>query len=121
MRTIEDFNRPRDRALNTIMKTLFTAEAISNGGRSETIQTPDRLLNVTLGRVILCVALMGCVGHVDRGYGATVVVPAPSIPVPVPNVGVTVPNVGVTVPNVGVAVPVIPVIPVPMPGVITQV
>jgi lipoyl-dependent peroxiredoxin len=31
------------------MKTLFTAEAISNGGRSGTIQTPDRLLNVTLG------------------------------------------------------------------------
>ena len=31
------------------MKTLFTAEAISRGGRSGTIQTPDRLLNVTLG------------------------------------------------------------------------
>jgi len=31
------------------MKTLFTAEAISKGGRSGTIQTPDRLLNVTLG------------------------------------------------------------------------
>ena len=31
------------------MKTLFIAEAISKGGRSGTIQTPDRLLNVTLG------------------------------------------------------------------------
>ena len=31
------------------MKTLFTAEAISKGGRSGTIQTPDRLLDVTLG------------------------------------------------------------------------
>lgn len=31
------------------MKTLFTAEAISLGGRSGTIQTPDGLLNVTLG------------------------------------------------------------------------
>src|SRR6185436_6625759 len=31
------------------MKTLFTAEAISKGGRSGTIQTPDGLLNVTLG------------------------------------------------------------------------
>ena len=33
-----------------IMKTLFTAEAISKGGRSGTIQTPDGLLNVTLGK-----------------------------------------------------------------------
>ena len=32
-----------------VMKTLFTGEAISKGGRSGTIQTPDRLLNVTLG------------------------------------------------------------------------
>jgi organic hydroperoxide reductase OsmC/OhrA len=31
------------------LKTLFTAEAVSKGGRSGTIQTPDRLLNVTLG------------------------------------------------------------------------
>ncbi len=31
------------------MKTLFTAEAISKGGRSGTIQAADRLLNVTLG------------------------------------------------------------------------
>ncbi len=31
------------------MKTLFTAEAISKGGRSGTIQSPDRLLNLTLG------------------------------------------------------------------------
>ncbi len=31
------------------MKTLFTAEAISRGGRSGTIQTPDGLLNITLG------------------------------------------------------------------------
>ena len=31
------------------MKTLFTAETISKGGRSGTIEAPDRLLNVTLG------------------------------------------------------------------------
>jgi hypothetical protein len=31
------------------MKILLTAEAISKGGRLGTIQTPDRLLNVTLG------------------------------------------------------------------------
>jgi Ohr subfamily peroxiredoxin len=31
------------------LKTLFTAEAISKGGRSGTIQTPDGLLDVTLG------------------------------------------------------------------------
>ena len=31
------------------MKTLFTAEAISKGGRSGTIHTPDGLLDVTLG------------------------------------------------------------------------
>jgi organic hydroperoxide reductase OsmC/OhrA len=31
------------------MKTLFTAEAISKGGRPGTFQTPDGLLNVTLG------------------------------------------------------------------------
>jgi lipoyl-dependent peroxiredoxin len=31
------------------MKTLFTAEAISKGGRSGSIQTPDSLLDVTLG------------------------------------------------------------------------
>src|ERR1041385_5960211 len=31
------------------MKTLFTSEATSKGGRSGTIQTPDGLLNVTLG------------------------------------------------------------------------
>jgi hypothetical protein len=70
------------------MKTLFTTKAISRGEPSGTIQAPDRLLNVTLCRVMLCVALIGCVGYVDRGYGATVVVPAPAIPVPVPNVGV---------------------------------
>jgi Ohr subfamily peroxiredoxin len=33
----------------TIMKTLFTAEAISKGGRSGTIKSPDGLLDVTLG------------------------------------------------------------------------
>lgn len=32
-----------------ILKTLFTSEAISKGGRSGTIESPDRLLNVTLG------------------------------------------------------------------------
>ncbi len=31
------------------MKTLFTAEAISKGGRSGSISNPDGLLNVTLG------------------------------------------------------------------------
>jgi Ohr subfamily peroxiredoxin len=31
------------------MKTLFTAEAVSIGGRSGSIQTPDGLLDVTLG------------------------------------------------------------------------
>jgi Ohr subfamily peroxiredoxin len=31
------------------MKTLFTAEASSKGGRGGTVQSPDRLLNVTLG------------------------------------------------------------------------
>jgi osmotically inducible protein OsmC len=33
----------------SIMKTLFTAEAISKGGRSGTIQTKNGLLDVTLG------------------------------------------------------------------------
>jgi Ohr subfamily peroxiredoxin len=31
------------------MKTLFTAEAISTGGRSGSVQSPDHLLDVTLG------------------------------------------------------------------------
>jgi len=31
------------------MKALFTAEAVSKGGRSGTIQTPDGLLDVALG------------------------------------------------------------------------
>ena len=31
------------------MKLLFTSEAISKGGRSGTVQSPDRLLDVTLG------------------------------------------------------------------------
>jgi len=31
------------------MKSLFTAESISKGGRSGTIKSPDGLLNVTLG------------------------------------------------------------------------
>ena len=31
------------------MKTLFTAEAVSRGGRSGSLQSPDQLLNVTLG------------------------------------------------------------------------
>ena len=31
------------------MKTLFTAEAVSKGGRSGTIETPDQLLNIPLG------------------------------------------------------------------------
>jgi Ohr subfamily peroxiredoxin len=35
------------------MKTLFTAEAISKGGRSGTIQNPDGLLNVTLGHPLV--------------------------------------------------------------------
>jgi len=32
---------------------LFTTEAISKGGRSGTIQTPDGLLNVTLGNPLV--------------------------------------------------------------------
>ena len=31
------------------MKTLFTSEAISQGGRSGTVKSPDGLLDVTLG------------------------------------------------------------------------
>ena len=31
------------------MKILFTSEAISKGGRSGSIESPDQLLNVTLG------------------------------------------------------------------------
>jgi osmotically inducible protein OsmC len=31
------------------MKTLFTSEAVSRGGRSGTIESPDGLINVTLG------------------------------------------------------------------------
>ena len=31
------------------MKTLFTAEAISKGGRSGTVQSPDHLLSAVLG------------------------------------------------------------------------
>lgn len=31
------------------MKTLFTTEAVSKGGRSGTIQTPDHLLDMELG------------------------------------------------------------------------
>jgi osmotically inducible protein OsmC len=45
-------NRGRPDAHNTqivTMKTLFTAEAISKGGRSGNIKTPDGLLDVTLG------------------------------------------------------------------------
>lgn len=41
--------RATENLKKSIMKTLFTAEAISKGGRSGTIQSPDRLLNVTLG------------------------------------------------------------------------
>lgn len=32
---------------------MFTAEAISKGGRSGTIQTPSRLLNITLGNPLV--------------------------------------------------------------------
>lgn len=35
------------------MKTLFTAEAISKGGRSGTIQTPDGLLDISLGNPLV--------------------------------------------------------------------
>ncbi len=31
------------------MKTLFTAEAISKGGRSGSVRSPDQILNITLG------------------------------------------------------------------------
>src|SRR6185436_1222127 len=43
------FGRSLPQYTTVIMKTLFTAEAISKGGRSGTIESPDRLLNVTLG------------------------------------------------------------------------
>jgi Ohr subfamily peroxiredoxin len=42
-------NQPRNPALHLIMKTLFTAEAISKGGRSGFIQAPNWLLNIPLG------------------------------------------------------------------------
>ena len=35
------------------MKTLFIAEAISKGGRSGTLSTPDGLLDVTLGNPLV--------------------------------------------------------------------
>jgi Ohr subfamily peroxiredoxin len=35
------------------MKTLFTAEAVSKGGRSGTIKTKDGLLDVTLGNPLV--------------------------------------------------------------------
>ena len=35
------------------MKTLFTAEAISKGGRSGTLETSNRLLDVTLGNPLV--------------------------------------------------------------------
>jgi hypothetical protein len=35
------------------MKTLLVAEAISKGGRSGTIHTPDGLLDVTLGNPLV--------------------------------------------------------------------
>jgi len=35
------------------MKTLFTAEAISKGGRSGTLQAPDGLLDITLGNPLV--------------------------------------------------------------------
>ena len=35
------------------MKTMFTAEAISTGGRSGTIRNPDGLLDVTLGNPLV--------------------------------------------------------------------
>ena len=35
------------------MKTLFTAEALSKGGRSGTLQAPDELLNITLGNPLV--------------------------------------------------------------------
>jgi len=35
------------------MKTLFTAEAVSKGGRSGTIKSPDGLLDVTLGNPLV--------------------------------------------------------------------
>jgi Ohr subfamily peroxiredoxin len=35
------------------MKTLFTAEAISHGGRSGSIETADHLLDITLGNPLV--------------------------------------------------------------------
>jgi len=51
LRTLNSgLRRPEGGAtINLIMKTLFKAEAISKGGRSGTVHSPDQLLNVTLG------------------------------------------------------------------------
>jgi lipoyl-dependent peroxiredoxin len=46
-------SRRRGRTCNTIMKTLFTAEAVSKGGRSGTIRSPDGLPDVTLGNPLV--------------------------------------------------------------------
>jgi len=37
------------RLSSALMKTLFTAEAVSKGGRSGTVKSPDGLLDITLG------------------------------------------------------------------------
>jgi osmotically inducible protein OsmC len=52
-RSFEASDGPRIRPPNINMKTLFTAEAISKGGRSGTIKTPTGLLDITLGNPLV--------------------------------------------------------------------
>ncbi len=40
---------PRPENIRSTMKTLLTAEAVSTGGRSGRVSSPDRLLDLTLG------------------------------------------------------------------------
>ena len=35
------------------MKTLFNSEAVSKGGRSGSVESPDKLINVTLGNPLV--------------------------------------------------------------------
>jgi organic hydroperoxide reductase OsmC/OhrA len=48
-RLVGGSGEPRNQSLTLIVKTLFTEESISKGGRSGTIKTPDGMPIVTLG------------------------------------------------------------------------
>jgi hypothetical protein len=48
------------------MKTLFTAEAISQGGRSGTLHSADCLLGVTLGNPLEPDSKWACFDKTDR-------------------------------------------------------